>query len=234
MTTILQYQKIKAYILGGIDDGEWSAGSLLPSENQLAEQFSLSRMTVNRALKELESDGIVDRIRGKGTFVTPPKPLTSVLKIQGINEEIIARGSVYSCKVLSLKSVKAPEEVAAKLEVATGTEVFLSCILHMENDTPIQLAQRWVIPSLAPDFLQQDFENKTPHEFLMNIAPFTHGEHSIEACMPGAIIRRRLQLHPTEPTLLIHRRTWVHDDVANYVKLYHPGNRFQITTQLTR
>ena len=234
MATVLQYQRIKAYIMGGINDGEWPAGSLLPSENQLAQQFSLSRMTVNRAIKELESDGFVDRIQGKGTFVTPPKPLTSVLKIQGIDQEIIARGSVYSCKVLDLKSVEAPVEVAAKLGVEKGDKVFFSCILHIENETPIQLAQRWVIPSLAPEFLQQDFQSTTPHQYLMNIAPFTHGEHSIEACMPGAIIRRRLQTRADEPTLLIHRRTWVHENPATYVKLYHPGNCFQITTQMTR
>ncbi|MDB2686381.1 histidine utilization repressor [Mariniblastus sp.] len=234
MTQVLQYKRIKAYILDGIDGGDWPAGSLLPSENQLAEQFSLSRMTVNRAIKELESDGIVDRIQGKGTFVTPPRPLTSVLKIQGINQEIIARGGVYSCQVLGLKSVEAPAEVAEKLGVKNNTKVFFSCILHIENGTPIQLAQRWLIPSLAPEYLQQNFQNQTPHEFLMSVAPFTHGEHSIEACMPGAIIRRRLQLRADEPTLLIHRRTWVQKKPATYVKLYHPGNRFQITTQLTR
>jgi len=234
MSSTLQYQRIKTYILGGISDGQWSAGALLPSENQLAEHFSLSRMTVNRAIKELESDGVVERIRGKGTFVAPPKPLTSVLKIQGIDQEIIARGSSYDCEVAALKSVKATAEVANQLEVAKDSELFHSCIVHFENGTPIQFAQRWLLPWLAPEFLQQDFSNKTPHEYLMDIAPFTHGEHCIEACMPGARIRRRLSLMPDEPALLIHRRTWVQKRMATYVKLYHPGNRFQITTQLSR
>lgn len=234
MTQVPQYQRIKAHILDGIHAGNWPAGSRLPSENELTEQFSLSRMTVNRAIKELESEGIVSRIRGKGTFVTAPKALTSVLKIQGIDQEIRDRGGVYSGKVHDLKSVEANEEVALKLGVEENAEVFYSCILHNENDSPIQLAKRWVMPSLAPDFLQQDFRNKTPHEYLMSVAPFTHGEHTIEACMPGAITRRRLQLNANEPTLLIHRRTWVHNTPATYVKLYHSGYRFQITNQLTR
>ena len=234
MTSTLQYQRIKSYILGGINDGQWASGALLPSENQLAARFSLSRMTVNRAIKELESDGVVERIRGKGTFVAPPKPLTSVLKIQGIDQEIIARGSTYCCEVAALKAVKATTDIAAQLDVEKDSPLFHSCIVHFENDIPIQFAQRWLVPWLAPKFLDQDFSDKTPHEYLMSIAPFTHGEHRIEACMPGARIQNRLSLTPDEPALLIHRRTWVNESVATYVKLYHPGNRFQITTQLSR
>jgi GntR family histidine utilization transcriptional repressor len=234
MNATLQYQRIKSYILGGINDGQWASGALLPSENQLAERFSLSRMTVNRAIKELESDGVVERIRGKGTFVAPPKPLTSVLKIQGIDQEIIARGGTYCCDVAVLREAKATAEVATQLEVKRGSRLFHSCIVHFENDTPIQFAQRWLSPWLAPEFLHQDFSIMTPHEYLMGIAPFTHGEHRIEACMPAARIRNRLSLSENEPALLIHRRTWVNERVATYVKLYHPGNRFQITTQLSR
>ncbi len=234
MNSTLQYQRIKAYILDGIDDGQWASGALLPSENQLAELFSLSRMTVNRAIKELESDGVVERIRGKGTFVAPPKPLTSVLKIQGIDQEITARGSEYRCEVVTLKSVKATAEVASLLEVKRDTEVFHSGLVHFEDETPIQLAQRWLMPWLAPKYLQQDFSTTTPHEYLMGIAPFTHGEHRIEACMPGARVCRRLLLNSEEPALLIHRRTWVDQRIAACAKLYHPGNRFQITTQMSR
>lgn len=233
MSSTLQYERIKAFILDGIGTGQWSAGALLPSENQLAERFSLSRMTVNRAIKELEADGVVERIRGKGTYVAPPKPLTSVLNIEGIDKEIIARGSVYCCEILTLKSVAASAEIATQLGVERDEEVFHSSIVHFENDVPIQLSQRWLVRELAPEFLDQDYSNKTPHEYLMNLAPFTHGEHRIEACMPGTRIRRRLELADDEPALLIHRRTWV-NRLATYVKLYHPGNRFQIATQLSR
>jgi GntR family histidine utilization transcriptional repressor len=234
MSSPLQYERIKSHIVDGIQEGRWESGERLPSENQLADRFSLSRMTVNRAIKELESAGVVERIQGKGTFVAPPKPLTSVLKIQGIDQEIIARGNVYGCDVLMLKAVKAPAEIAEMLDVEKGTEVFFSSIVHFENETPIQLANRWLLTTLAPDYLLQDFTAKTTHNYLMNIAPFTHGEHSIEACMPGVRIQKRLRLSAGEPALLIHRRTWVSDDVVAYVKLYHPGNRFQITTQLSR
>lgn len=234
MSERLQYKRIKTFILNGISDGDWEAGSRLPSENQLAERFSLSRMTVNRAIKELESERVVERVQGKGTFVAPPKPLTSVLRIQGIDKEIVARGNDYSCEVLALKAVSATAGVATQLDINKDAEVFFSSIVHFENEMPIQLEQRWLLPSLATEYLEQDFSIKTPHEYLMGIAPFTHGEHKIEACMPGIRIQRRLEISPQEPALLIHRRTWVRKTVVAYVKLYHPGNSFQITTQLSR
>ena len=234
MTEILQYKRIKTFILNGIVAGDWQPGSRLPSENQLAEQFSLSRMTVNRAIKELESDGVVSRVQGKGTFVAPPRPLTSVLKIQPIDREILDRGSAYSCEVVAVKAVSATAGVARQLNIEKDTRVFFSSIVHFADEAPIQLEQRWILPSLAPEYLDQEFSSTTPHEYLMSIAPFTQGEHKIEACMPGTRIQRRLNLSPQEPALLIHRRTWVQEVIVTYVKLYHPGNSFQITNQLSR
>lgn len=230
----LQYERIKTFILDGIAEGDWESGNMIPSENQLAAKFSLSRMTVNRAIKELEADGIVERIQGKGTFVSNPKPLHSVLQIQGIDREVIARGGHYTCKILSLKEAKATNELGQLLEVPRGSSVWSSLILHLENDAPIQLEQRWVNPKISDNYLEQDFSMRTPHEFLMDVAPFTRGEHTMEACLVSGRVKRSLQLEPDEPCLLIHRRTWVRETVASYVKLFHPGFRFQLTTELKR
>lgn len=234
MPTGLQYERIKTFIVNGIDTGQWEIGARLPSENQLAEKFAISRMTVNRAIKELEAGGVVERVQGKGTFVAPPKPLLSVLQIQGIDDEIRERGNRYSCKLLRLKSVYANDELSHRMEVPKNSELWHSSIVHFENEVPVQLEQRWVRPSVAKHYLQQDFEARTPHEYLMSLAPFTRGEHIIEACIASARIRKPLQMSAGEPCLLIHRCTWVRRTLASYVKLFHPGNRFQLTAQLSR
>lgn len=230
----LQYQRIKSFIQQGIDAGDWVSGTRIPSENQLAEQFSLSRMTVNRAIKELEADGVVERVQGKGTFVAPPKPLKSVLQIQGIDDEIRARGNQYSCRVLHLKATTANNELSERLQLAQGSQVWASSIVHFENEVPLQLEQRWVKPSIWKDYLDQDFTQQTPHSFLMNQAPFTCGQHTIEARQPNARVRKILDMKDNEACLLIHRRTWVGEMVASYVQLFHPGSRFQITTSMNR
>lgn len=230
----LQYERIKRFIQEGIDAGDWESGTRIPSENQLAAKFSLSRMTVNRAIKELEADGIVERVQGKGTFVAPPRPLRSVLQIQGIDSEIRARGNQYSCRVLSLKETRTNKELSERLQLAKGSQVWASSIVHLENGQPLQLEQRWLRPSIWSDYLEQDFTQQTPHSFLMGRAPFTSGQHTIEARIPGARIRKVLEMDVNEACLLIHRRTWVGEVVASYVQLFHPGSRFQITTSMNR
>ncbi len=230
----LQYERIKRFIQDGIDAGDWESGTRIPSENQLAEQFSLSRMTVNRAIKELEADGVVERVQGKGTFVAPPRPLKSVLQIQGIDAEIRSRGNQYSCRVLSLKATTTNEELSERLQLARGAKVWASSIVHLENGSPLQLEQRWVKPSIWKDYLEQDFTRQTPHSFLMGQSPFTSGQHTIEARIPGARVRKVLEMQADEACLLIHRRTWVGEVVASYVQLFHPGSRFQITTSMNR
>ena len=231
---LLHYQRIKTFILTGIEKGGWETGARLPSENELAKRFSVSRMTVNRAIKELEADGVVERMQGKGTFVAAPRPLTSVLQIKGIDEEVVARGNTYQSRVEQLESVTATQNLSDQLQLPVGTELGMSSVLHFENAKPIQLEQRWVNLEFWPDYLAQDFETVTPHAYLMERCPFTRGEHVIEALLAADRIREVLEMESDEAVLLIHRRTWVGDRVASYAKLFHPGSRFQITTQLTR
>lgn len=227
------YQQIKTFILDGIDEGDWKSGAKIPSENELAEQFAVSRMTVNRAIKELEADGVVDRVQGKGTFVST-RPLKSVLQIQAIDREIQQRGGMYSCQVIHVREEKSDSEISNQLGLVVGSKVYTSLILHCEDGQPVQLEQRWVRPSEFRKYLKQDFQKQSPHDYLMSQSPFTNGEHVIEACLPDAHVRRVLKMASKEPCLLIHRRTWVGKTIASYVKLFHPGSRFQLTTTMTR
>ena len=229
---VLRYERVKRYILDGIGRGQWQRGARIPSENELADRFSMSRMTVNRAINELAGEGVLDRIQGKGTFVARPRPLQSVLKIQAIDDEIRMRGNEYSCRLLGLGQEEVAAAIGGQMQLPTGSRVFCSTIVHLENDLPVQLEQRWVNPVVAADYLKQDFVRMTPHRYLTQLAPFTSGEHTVEAWMPDSRTRRWLKMKAGEPCLLIHRRTWVRQTVASYVRLTHPGTRYQLNTQL--
>ena len=65
------YARVKEHILDNIRSGAWEAGRRVPSENELVESFGISRMTANRALRELQADGLVQRVQGVGTFAAP-------------------------------------------------------------------------------------------------------------------------------------------------------------------
>ena len=76
----------------GLARGRWAPGALMPSEAELVAQFGVSRMTVNRALRELQAEGLVTRAQGVGTFAAPLHRVSSTLTIRDLHEEIEARG----------------------------------------------------------------------------------------------------------------------------------------------
>ena len=87
------YQRIKDHILERIASGDWPAGHRIPSENQMVDDFGISRMTVNRAIRELTSEGYLSRLTGVGTFVRELPRQTSMIEIMNIADEIAARGT---------------------------------------------------------------------------------------------------------------------------------------------
>ena len=78
------YEQIKVFICTKIRKGEWIAGNPVPSESALMQQFGVSRMTVNRALRELMAEGVVRRVQGSGTFVAEIDQVSSKLEIRDI------------------------------------------------------------------------------------------------------------------------------------------------------
>jgi GntR family histidine utilization transcriptional repressor len=88
-----------------------------------------------------------------------------------------------------------------------GAPVFHSLIVHSENGVPVQIEDRFVNPSAAPDYLEQDF-TLTPNAYLTATAPLSGSEHVVEAAMPQAWECKLLTILKSEPCLLIRRRTW--------------------------
>ncbi|BCV38862.1 MULTISPECIES: histidine utilization repressor [Shewanella] len=228
-----KFARIKQYISDRIESGEWVEHSRVPSENQLAELFECSRMTARRALTELVDNGVLERSQGLGTFVAEFKSQSSMLSIRNIADEIKARGHGYSVQVLELTAIEALAPIAIALGLETGSRVFYSVLVHCEEGLPLQLEERFVNPQLIPDYLQQDFNLQTPHEYLSQVAPLTEARHTIEAIVANEQIRTRLAIPASEPCLQILRRTWSRQGVVSFARLIHPGSRFRLGGHLT-
>ncbi|MGB3224857.1 MAG: histidine utilization repressor [Desulforhopalus sp.] len=227
------YQQVKEYILGKINDSTMLPGMKIESEAELVASLNVSRMTVNRALRELTAEGRLKRIQGRGTFIADKKPQASLLQIQSIAEEIRGRSGSYSCMVHLLQEEKAQPSVAAAMQLRPYTPVYHSIIVHKDNNIPIQLGCRYTNPEIAPDFLDQDFSRITVSEFLLSIAPVTAVEHIVEALIPEPWIRDLLEINGSEPCLALHRKTWVGDKVATSSTFYSPGSRYTLGGKFT-
>jgi GntR family transcriptional regulator, histidine utilization repressor len=223
------YLKVKRHIQDNIDSGKWRAAARVPSENDIVKTFGVSRMTANRALRELRDEGILVRIAGVGSFVAERQAHAHPLEIRGIAEEIRSRGHVHRAQIVSLDTVRAVAKLAEDFCIAPRSELYCSLIVHFENDRPIQLEDRYVLPKLAPGYLQADFARTTPHDYLIGVAPLQAAEHLLRAEMPDERTRKLLAMKLDEPCLVVIRRTWTAGQIASVARLYYPGSRYEMS-----
>lgn len=225
------YEQVKAFIKSRISAGTWKPGDPVPSEAALMAQFGISRMTVNRALRELAAEGMVTRVQGSGTRVAELHRISSRLTIRDIHEEVAERGHVHTTRVLKVEAEKASADLAKTLGLRTGARVFHTLLVHLENGIPIQYEDRYVNPAAAPDFLETDFTRTTPTHHLLLHAPLTEASYSIEACLPTAQEAKELGIKRAEPCLAMMRRTVSGAHVASVARLIYPGTRYSFAGQ---
>lgn len=223
-----RYSRVKRMIVERIESGDWKTRDRIPSESELVRDLGVSRMTINRALRELTMEGRLVRVQGVGTFVAEPKAQSALFEVRNIADEIAARGRRHSCQVLTLRQEKASTEVGRALGLQSGDLVFHSVLLHCEDEIPMQIEDRYVDPQSAPEYLQQDFSQQTPYVYLMAAAPISDAEHVIEAVQATAPERKLLKIEADEPCLCLHRTTWSNGRIASYVRLLYPGGRYRL------
>lgn len=222
------YEQVKAWVRQHIASGAWKPGDAVPSESALMAQFGISRMTANRALRELAAEGLVTRVQGSGTRVAQLHRISSQLVIRDIREEVVERGHVPTTRILEVAQEKAGAPVAESLGLRKGARVFHSVLVHMENAVPILYEDRYVNPAAAPEYLATDFTQTSPTLHLLRHAPLTEASYSIEACLPTVVEARELGIRHSDPCLVMMRRTVSGSHVASVARLVYPGARYSI------
>jgi len=225
------YAGVKQVILDRIRSGEWPPRHRVPSENELVVELGVSKMTANRALRELANEGELLRIQGVGSFVAERKGHSALFEVRNIADEIAERGHKHEADVIVLAQEMASPDIADALELDIGAPVFHSLIVHSENGVPVQIEDRFVNPEAAPDYLAQDFSTLTPNAYLTAAAPLSGSEHVVEAVTPRAWECKLLTILQSEPCLAIRRRTWSARQVVSIARLVYPGNRYRLETR---
>ena len=222
------YAQVKQALKTGLAEGRWRGGELMPSEAELVLQFGVSRMTVNRALRELQSEGMVDRVQGVGTFAAQLHRISSTLTIRDLHEEIEARGHRHHVQVHLVREERATAALAQQLGLAPGAAIYHSQIVHHDNGVPLQCEDRYVNPASAPNYLSVDFTRTTPTQHLLEVAPLWEAQYTIEASMPTAQEAALLGIGVADPCLVVVRRTASRGVSVTLARLVHPGARYQL------
>ena len=223
-----RYQQLKELIINQISNGMLKPMQRVPSENQLVASMGVSRMTANRALRELNDEGYLDRKAGIGSFVSDLKSTSHLLEVRNIADEVILRGNKYSSQVIKFEKEKIPKDVAQVMKMSKDYSVAHILLVHFENEMPIQVEDRFVDINFAPNLMKQDFSNNTPSAYLSAIAPLQEAEQAVKAIIPKKFISDLLMMREGQPCLLITRRTWVKEKPVTYGRFFHPGDRYEL------
>ena len=225
------YARVKDFLKQGLEVGRWSPGALMPSDSALVTQFGVSRMTVTRALRELQAEGLVTRVQGLGTYAAHLFQVSSSLTIRDLHQEITARGHRHHAIVHLAREERASTTIAQRLGLALDAAVFHTRIVHFEDSVALQCEDRFVNPACAPDYLQTDFTQITPTHYLLQVAPLWEAQYSIEAGAPTRQEARLLGIGAHEPCLIIERRTVNRDVPITLARLVHPGSLYRVEGQ---
>ncbi|MEN9419024.1 MAG: hypothetical protein RI988_2644 [Pseudomonadota bacterium] len=226
---VAPFARVKLHLKEGLAQGRWPAGTPMPSEAELVSHFGVSRMTVNRALRELQAEGLVRRVQGVGTFAAPLHKVSSKLVLRDLHEEIESRGHRHEAVVHLQRSEKAGPALAAQLGLHTGAQVFHTLIVHFEDGTPLQCEDRYVNPACAPGYLGADFTRTTPTEYLFAHTALWRAQYAIESARPTREEARLLGIGPGDPCLIVVRQTFTRDAAITLARLVHPGTRYQLS-----
>lgn len=243
------YQRIKSAILDNIHSGKWQAGEAISTEMALAKEFGVSRMTVNRALKELSQERVLERRQGSGTFVAQQQFNHTFVEVRNIAQDLKSANRDYQAHVVSKRAITASmldDEMRGKFDLDTAVVssdsedtriseiavLYEVKIVHFADGQPIQFEERWVDAKKVPQFLEQDFSVVNTSDYLIAKSPLERGSYTIRAVAAPDEIANALQVAPQSPTLVLRRQTYSAGQVLTFVKMWHAGDRYQFAGEL--
>ncbi|SMB82681.1 GntR family transcriptional regulator [Deinococcus hopiensis] len=228
-----KYPAIKAAIKERLLGNEYADGHALPSEPQLAREFSVSRMTARRAIDELEREGYLYRVQGAGTF-----PSGKRFQQGGFPVSLFADWSSHPNKrtqVLRAELLPATPEIAAVLNVSAGDAFVFIHRVRWDKETPIVIEKRYVDAQALPDLLSYDLSKVSVHDLLASQAtvPLTRVEQYLQAVNVWPEEAGLLQLAPGTATLLIRRTAFSGNRRVSYVNYWVRSDRFSFQNAFT-
>lgn len=229
------YHQLKHRIIDTIARQGMKPGDLLPGEHRMCEQYGVSRTVVRQALAQLEHEGVIDRVKGKGTFVARQKtPESLVHTLAGLYEEVAARGGHVHSEVFRQAVEPAPDEVADELRLDPGVPVVVIERLRYVDGEPWSLSTTWMPEAVGRFALDVDLADRSLYGVLAEHGiRAARGVRSAEAAVADADQGRLLGVGEGSPLLVLRSVSFDADDrPIEFFVAYHRGDRSRFEFQL--
>jgi GntR family transcriptional regulator len=224
------YLQISDYLRLMIENGDLKPGDRVASENELVAQYTVSRNTARLAINALISQGMVYRVQGKGTFVTPSRLRFEIYQLSGFSEEVRRMGLVPSSRLLRMVREKPTVKMAEDLKLPPYSEVYNIERLRLANNEPMAVNLSYIPCYLAPDLEHEDLECGSLYEVLES----KFGLHPVRAeqvVRPAAATiyeAELLDVHPGYPLLLVEGVILLEDGrPVEWTRIMYRGDRYE-------
>jgi GntR family transcriptional regulator len=216
------YQQIKALLLQSLEQGEWNAGEMIPSEVDLALRYKVSQGTVRKAIDELTADNLLVRRQGRGTFVATHQEPVNRFRFLRMQKKDGSEFKTYS-SVLAVETAVPPAEVRERLQMRPNQQATVISRLLSFGQEPAVFEYIWLPKEIFPDVTMEKLVNYKGglygwFEAEYNVRMIRAVEH-LSANLASAEVARRLMVEPNSALLYIERVSYTYAEQPVEVRL---------------
>lgn len=222
----VSHKTIREALLKRIQSGEWGLGDLMPGEVDLAEEYGCARTTVNRALRGLAEEGLIERKRKGGTRVRHLPMRQAKFDIPIIREQVEATGSKYRHEILVREERRPPAAISTRLKISPEDKALYLETVHMADDRPFAFEVRWVNTRAVPQIQDANLDILSANEWLVRTVPFSSGDVMFSAESATASVAAAIGVTEGAAVFVTDRTTWLDDSFITTTRVYNlPGYR---------
>ncbi|MEG2014826.1 MAG: GntR family transcriptional regulator [Clostridia bacterium] len=228
------YYKIYEFYKKQITVGQLKCGSKMPTEEQICDTFSCSRITARHALEMLSNQGYIVKIQGKGTYVNEKKTLMQLNELMGFSAEMKRLGKTPSTIVLGVSVVEANENVANKLKIAPNKQIYVIERIRCADDVKVALEKVSIPFYFVPGLDKYDLAGSLYAILIdeFDIVPKWATE-SIEATLANQKIADALDVKPNSPVLAMERTSYDENDkIYEYTESVYRGDKYKFSVTM--
>ncbi len=234
---IPRHSQISQWLRSQIEKGKYKAEEKLPSENDLAKKFDVSRVTIRRALQSLESEEIIYRCQGLGSFVSETRTPHNLVRLTDFNEDMQNAGLEASSEVRKFETIDAPDWLSSSLNIESGKKVLQIDRLRLADGKPIAYDSTWLPIFYGQLLTSEKLKESTIYKILEQEydIQIQRGTYLFSAKSADEVLAEELSVGIGSALMLIDRTTYtLGNKPVYYQKRYYRSDKVMYEMTLER
>ncbi|MES9682047.1 GntR family transcriptional regulator [Bacillus sp. AFS001701] len=228
------YYQLMDILLEKIESGELAENDQLPSERELCDKYQVSRTTVRQTMQELEKQGYIYKVHGKGTYVSPRTYNQSLVKFYSFTEEMKKAGKIPTTTVVSFEKINCDSKVAKVMDLSVEEAVFKIVRLRLADQEPMLYETSYVPVKDFKNLSSEELEHTPMYEIFrtqynVNISSALESFMAVSA---NKVESQMLNIIEGAPCLMLKRATYDQSKVIEYTISIARGDKFTYTVEL--